>query len=242
MDEKIFLEKIKELTLLANSQGNVLSKEQVLEALGDSINESKLDSVIEYLKSNKIGVEKEVNLDDYLSDDERDYLKDFEDEIAEYRELSDEAKESIFKRVLDNDSNAKIELISVFLPLVVDIAKLYTGQGVLIEDLIGEGNMALAISVDTFECNDNYSEASEMASKLIISAMEEAISERFEIEEGDRYILEKISVISKKAEELFEVFQREITLEELEKELDYTKEEMRDWIDVSGVKIANLNA
>ena len=46
------------------------------------------------------------------------------------------------------ESDAQQRLIHLYLPKVVDIARLYAGQGVFLEDLIGEGNVALHSAVE----------------------------------------------------------------------------------------------
>ena len=47
--------------------------------------------------------------------------------------------------VMAGDRAARQQLTESFLREVADIARLYAGQGVPLEDLIGEGNVALAV-------------------------------------------------------------------------------------------------
>lgn len=53
----------------------------------------------------------------------------------------------------------KHRLIEIFLPQVAEIAKLYAGQGVFLEDLIGEGNVALTMAAEMLDCAQNAKEA-----------------------------------------------------------------------------------
>ena len=45
------------------------------------------------------------------------------------------------------ETDAQQRLIEIHLADVAEIAKLYAGQGVLLEDLVGEGNLALSFGV-----------------------------------------------------------------------------------------------
>ena len=54
------------------------------------------------------------------------------------------------------DADAKHRMIEIFLPQVAEIAKLYAGQGVFLEDLIGEGNVALTMAAEMLaDCAQN---------------------------------------------------------------------------------------
>ena len=46
------------------------------------------------------------------------------------------------------DNAAKTKVLEMMLSDIVDLAKLYAGQGVYVEDLIGEGNVALSLGVE----------------------------------------------------------------------------------------------
>ena len=211
IQEELFLKNLKSLVFLANRQGKVVSEEQIKEVFEETILDiDKMNAIKEYLKANKIGVGEK---------------------------LVEEAKEETLDEVSGIQEG---DLVTRLMPMVVEIANLYTGQGVYVEDLIGEGNLALIVSKDVLEYCDDYNEASEMASKIIMSAMEECIMANFDAAEVDRFIVEKVNEIATKVDELYEVYQRKITIEEVVKELDYTKEEIDEWIFVSGCKIERL--
>ena len=85
----------------------------------------------------------EYNLDDPV----RMYLK----EIGQVRLLSAEEEVDLAKRVSEGDQAAKNKLTEANLRLVVSIAKKYSGRGLLILDLIQEGNTGLIRAVDKFD-------------------------------------------------------------------------------------------
>lgn len=63
------------------------------------------------------------------------------------------------------DAQAQERLLTLMLPQVVDVAKLYAGQGVFLEDLIGEGNVALAMGVRMLGAMEHAAEAEAMLAK-----------------------------------------------------------------------------
>ena len=75
------------------------------------------------------------------------------------------------------ETDAQKRLVEIYLPQVIEISKLYTGQGVYIEDLVGEGNLALAQGVTMLGCLEHAREAEGMLMKMVMDAMEELIQE-----------------------------------------------------------------
>ena len=119
----------------------------------------------------------------------------------------------------------------------MDIAKLYSGQGVLLEDLIGEGNVALATGVEMLGCLEEPDEVDGMLGKMIMDAMEDYIAENTEAKKVDMQIADKVNHISDLAKELAESLQRKITVEELAEETGIDAEEIIDVVKLSGNKI-----
>ena len=140
-------------------------------------------------------------------------------------------------RSINATEHIDINIINFFLPQVVDIAKLYSGQGVLLEDLIGEGNVALATGVEMLGCLEDPEEVDGMLGKMIMDAMEDYISENTEAKKADLKVVDKVNHISDQAKELAESLQRKITIEELAEETGIDEEEIREAIKFSGNKI-----
>ena len=59
---------------------------------------------------------------------------------------------------LAEDRDAQAKLVEIYLPQVVELSKLYAGQGALVEDLIGEGNVAVAAAVTMLACVESIEE------------------------------------------------------------------------------------
>lgn len=133
--------------------------------------------VYDYLTKHKIGIDEPVDLDEYLSEEEVDYLKMYEEELAAMEAVTDGQREAILVSAMAGETDAQKRLVEIYLPQVIEISKLYTGQGVYIEDLVGEGNLALAQGVTMLGCLEHAREAEGMLMKMVMDAMEELIQE-----------------------------------------------------------------
>ena len=72
--------------------------------------------------------------------------------------MTDGVKEAVLLSAMAGDADAKHRMMKMFLPQVAEI-KAYAGQGVFLEDLIGEGNVALTMAAEMLDCAQNAKEA-----------------------------------------------------------------------------------
>ena len=233
-----FAKKLEVVRKLAKAQGNMLSKEQVEEAFGEiDITGAQLEPVFAYLKTKNIGIGEPMNIEEILTPEDKDYLTEYVESLKELPAFSDGEKRAYAMSAMAGESDGKLNMINLFLPQVVDIAKLYSGQGVLLEDLIGEGNVALATGVEMLGCLEDPEEVDGMLGKMIMDAMEDYIAENTEAKKADMQVVDKVNNISDQAKELAESLQRKITVEELAEETGINEEEIREAIKFSGNKI-----
>ena len=233
-----FAKTLEEVCKLAKAQGNILSQEQVEEAFAEiDISGAQLEPVFAYLKTKNIGIGEPVNIEEVLTQEDKDYLTEYMESLKELPEYSDGEKRAYAMSAMAGDGVGKLNIINLFLPQVVDIAKLYSGQGVLLEDLIGEGNVALATGVEMLGCLEEPEEVDGMLGKMIMDAMEDYIAENTEAKKVDMQVADKVNQISDLAKELAESLQRKISVEELAQETGIDEEEIREAIQFSGNKI-----
>lgn len=236
--ELAFAKKLEEIRKLAKEQGNILSQEQVENAfLEIEISKEQLEPVFAYLKSKNIGIGEPVDWEEVLTREDKDYLAEYVESLKELPVLSDGEKRAYAMSAIAGEESGKLNMINSFLPQVVDIAKLYSGQGVLMEDLIGEGNVALAAGVEMLGCLEDPEEVDGMLGKMIMDAMEDYITENSEVKKADMKVVDKVNYISDQAKELAETLQRKITIEELAEETGIDEDEIREAIKFSGNKI-----
>ena len=196
------LEKIKRL---AKEQGGLIQEKQVRDAFADMhFEEDQMKLVFDYLAGQNIGIGEPLNPEDYLSQEEINYLDSYLESLTGLDELSSGEKEAVTLSAMAGDVDARRRLTEIFLPQVVDIAKLYAGQGALLEDLIGEGNVALAMAVEMLETAGNASEAEGLIGSMIMEAMENHISENVQQKETGQKIADKVNQVADQARELAE--------------------------------------
>lgn len=232
------LQKVKDLAKLS---GNTISKEEVDEAFRElEFGEEQMKLVYEYLEKANIGIDKEVDTDALLTTEDQGYLQFYLEELQELPTVSEGEKEATILSAMAGDDVAQAKLIQILLPQVIDMAKLYAGQGVLLEDLIGEGNVALTIGVTMLGCFENAKEAQGAIAKMIMDAMEELIVSYVAEDEVDQKIAERVNNISDKAKELAETLGRKVTKEELAEEAEIDIEDIAEAVRLSGGQIEYL--
>ena len=229
------LEEVKELAL---SQDRVISQEQLEDAFGKiGMKPEELTPIYEYLNQKKIGIGQPVDPDEYLTEEDVDFLADYLEEIRQMPVLSEGEKTAHFISAMAGDKNGKTKTIEILLPDIIDVAKLYTGQGVLLEDLIGEGNVALAMGVEMLGCLEKADEVPSMLIKMAMDAMEELIHETEDEAKTDRKLVDKVNEVSQEAKKLAEALNRKITVEELMEETSFSEKKIREAIRISGNRI-----
>lgn len=236
--EVLFAQTLEKVRAVAKEQGNCISEQQVQEAFQPlGLDDAQLQMVFDYLVKHKIGINEPVNMDDYLTEEEKDYLQDYLDEIELLGEMSDGEKEALTLSAMAGDAAAQGRLAQACLKDVVEIAKLYAGQGVFLEDLIGEGNVALAMGTGMLGCLEHASQAQGMLAKMIMDAMEEYIAENASNEKIDQKAAERVNEVMVKAKELSEELRRKVTPKELSEECGLSVNRILDAVRISGNQI-----
>lgn len=236
-----FAKALEELKDTASLQGNFVTKEQIEEVFADfKLDEERFGFICDYLKQCRIGIDEPVNPHDYLSEEEKSYLDNYLEELASLKEMSESERYAAAMSAMAGDKEAQHKLVEAFLPQVVEIAKLYAGQGVFLEDLIGEGNMAAVMGVQMLGCLEDAKEADGMLAKMIMDAMETFIGENVQAHQEEQKLSDKVNKVADAARELAEELQREVTAEELSAESGLSLKVIAEAVDISGGKIEYL--
>lgn len=236
--EVLFAQTLEQVRKLAKEQGNCVSEEQVKEAFAPlDLYKDQLQMVFDYLVKHKVGIGEPINPDDYLSEKERDYLKDYLEELDQLPVYSEGQMEAYTLSAMAGDAEAQKRLTEAYLKNVVEIARLYAGQGVFLEDLIGEGNVALALGTGMLGSLEKPEEAQGMLGRLIMNAMEEYIAENAENGKTDQRVAERVNKVSDLAKGLSESLQRKVTVQELAKEAGMPVEAIEEAVRMSGFQI-----
>lgn len=236
-----FAKTLEALRKTAKEQDHVLAREQVIEAFQElELAQEQLELVFDYLKKHQIGIGEPVDSMEYLTQEDTDYLKLYLEELETLEEISSGEAGAVTLSAMAQDAQAKAQLIQLYLPKVVEIAKLYAGQGVFVEDLIGEGNVALTMGVEMLGCLEKPEEVPAMLGKMMMDAMEDLIGRDLQETELDNQVLSKVNEVNDKARELAESLLRKITIKELAQESEMTEEEIREALRISAASIEYL--
>lgn len=239
--ELLFARTLEQVKKKAKEQNNCIAKEQVREAFEElDFSEEQLQMVFDYLKKHKIGIEKPVDPDDYLTESEMDYLEEYRKELALLEKVSEGEKEAIILSAMAGEMQAQNRLIQIFLPQVMEIARLYSGQGVYLEDLIGEGNVALTVGVTGLGAFEHAREAEGALMRMVMDAMEDCVVENMQESDKDKKVAAKVNKVAEKAKELADELHRKVTAEELAGEPGMSLKSIQDAMRMSGFAIEDL--
>ena len=229
MEEKEFRSQLMESMKLARKQGMCLSEEQIHSFFPDIQQGSEqMGFLLEYYKNQKIGVGDRKEVEEYLSMEDRNYLEEYLNGISALESMETEELKAVMLSAIAGDQDAKEVLLQQFLPKTAELAKLYAGQGVMLEDLIGEGNVALTMAAEMLDCAQNAKEAEGTIASMIMEAMENYISENASEKKTGEMLAENANDILEKAEELSKELGRKVTVEELSEETGISEEKIRD--------------
>ncbi|MCD7806129.1 MAG: hypothetical protein LUH19_02170 [Lachnospiraceae bacterium] len=239
--EILFAKTLESVKKTAKDQGNVITREQLDTAFAPLHFEAQqMELVYDYLKKQRIGVEEAVNPEEYMTPEDVNYLDSYLKELEALPEVTEGELEALTLSAMAKDRKSMHRLTEAFLPRVAEIARLYAGQGAFLEDLIGEGNVALSVGVTMLDAMEHAAEAQGMLVKMIMDAMEDYIASLKDQREENQKVADQINVIMDQARELSESLMRKVTVEELASETGRSEDEIRDAMRISGYKIGYL--
>ena len=212
---------------------------ETLEAMGIDVTEDfddeepidldeNIEADLENFESSE-SMEKALSEEGLMIDDPvKMYLK----EIGRVPLLSAEREAELSKRMAEGDERAKQELVEANLRLVVSIAKKYVGKGLFFLDLIQEGNLGLMKAVSKFDYTKGY-KFSTYATWWIRQAITRAIADQARTIRIPVHMVETIHKYTKRSREMLQELGREVTPEEMAKELNMSPDKIREIIKVA---------
>lgn len=238
-----FAKVLEQLRDTARLQGNMLSSGQIREAFGEwQLDENKLVLIHDYLRKNRICIDEPSQAEESLSEEDVNFLEMYLDDLKNLPPVSDGEKRAAMMSALAGDSIAQAKLVELYLPQVVEISKLYAGQGALVEDLIGEGNVAVASAVTMLACVESIDEVEGFIGKMIMDAMEGYVKEVADTHEIGENVLMKVNEVNDKAKEMYGNLLRKVSVKEVAEELGITEEAVLEAVKFSASSIEYIEA
>lgn len=226
MEDKLqFRKKLAEILQFCAARNNIVERKDVEEFFAsEQLSEEQLELVFDYLLSQKVIVKGYIksggnvfaaeNPESVLSDEETQYLKMYESDLAAMRESDP------FYNIL---------------PQVVEIAKQIHKEDIFIGDLIQEGNMGIMLAYADGETDET--ELLRMAKESMQTMIESMSEEKVQ----DQKMVDKVQEMDDQIQKLTKELGRKITVDELAQFMDISVDDIMDVVRLAGEEIEDGN-
>ena len=237
----LFLKRLKETAGKAAENGNKITEEELKEAFADlELDEKQMTQVRDFLKSKGVGIGEPLPLEEVISEEEMNHLKEYEEMIDSIEIPSDNVMDAIKLSAMAGERDAQQRLVEYSLRKVVDIARLYAGQEVFMEDLIGAGNEALLIAVTQLAPLEKPDEVDGYLGRRIMDAMEDLIAMNLDEKAAEKAVEERVNLVADRARELAQELGRKVSVQEVAAEYEMDPEDVREAVRLSGNAIGDI--
>lgn len=158
-------------------------------------------------------------------------------EIGQVKLLTPKEEITLARRIRRGNREAREQMITANLRLVVKIARDYQGMGLPFLDLINEGNLGLIKGVQRFD-HRKGAKLSSYASWWIKQAIRRALSNTSKTIRLPVHVMDKMTQVRKAEARLHETLDREPTDEEIAAELGLDARRIRQYRDASRAPVS----
>lgn len=231
-----FIKQLEELLEYAKAKESQLSKKEINDYFSDmKLTDEQLELVYAYMAEHNVSVDgfSTKKEDEKLTAEDSRYLRIYRKEINQLTTRTKEEMEEIYKRLQAGDEDVMRLAIESHLKRVITLATKYKNRGVLLEDLIQEGNIALIQAVNELSGKtdvDNHKREIDRAVKACLIDMVDAAQA---VSGMENTILAKTNLIHEATKVLAEDFGRVANIHELAEYTKMTEEEIADVADLA---------
>lgn len=244
MDEQTrFRTALAALSASAEQKERKLTQEDMAEFFQDmNLSQEQYPLVYAYLASKRIQVEgiemPAVQREEQpYTEEERSFLNQYRKDMKAVKRQPEELIEALFLKAADGEDSAKQILTEHYMDRVLPIAEEYAHQGLLIQDLVQEGNLGLMIGIDTLGLMEGGLTWEKHLEKEIHRAIRTALDEQEGSRSTGEQVTEKLNKLADSITELTEELGRQVTPDELSIYLDMPLEELEDLLRIAGETI-----
>lgn len=244
-----FLEAVRELQRLAETNGNRLEMKEIADYFSDmNLEEKQLDYICRYLEGQNILIRNRVKRGASIEEEavpvkedplDRDMVNIYIEEIKRASQVSEEQEELLVRKLMNGDENAKNLLIEANLNFAATLAEEYKGKGLLHSDLIQECNIGLMMAVNEFEPGFHGS-FRQYKEQVIRQYVEDVMAEYNQSTRSAVKMANRVNELNNLATAFAAEYEREAKPSELAERMGISEEEVRELMKVSLDAIAVL--
>lgn len=242
-DQSRFRTALAALLASAENRDRKLLKEEVEAFFRDmDLEEAQHPLVYTYLASKHIQVEgielPKVPVEEQpYTEEEQAFLRQYQKDMLLVQKQPKAFLQELAGRAADGDEASKRRLTEHCMDRVLPIARTYAHQGLLLQDLVQEGNLGLMIGTDTLGLREEGVSWEAHLEREIHRAIRAALNEQAGSDSTGEQITEKLNRLADSITELTEDMGRQVTPEELSLYLDMPMEELEDLLRIAGEQI-----
>lgn len=252
LDKSKFLEMLHAIVEIAETQGNVLTQEEIKEYFkGMDLGQEQYDLIYTFLAENQItvkgffyaqtGADEEVGEQKNAASlteteegaEDSKFLKMYLEDLEGITQLSAGEEEVLLKQLISGEESVCKALTESWLCRVVDIARGFAGRGALVEDLIQEGNMGLLDGIQNLLGAREKTDGAEYLKECIEKAMMDYIDDLTDNADWSSTVVAKTNLLSEAAAYLAKELGRTATIKELSEYTKISEEEIEDILSLS---------
>lgn len=244
MDEQSrFRTALAALSASAEQKNQRLEKKDVEAFFRDmNLGEDQQPLVYAYLASRHIqveGVEMPLLPADErpYTEEEQEFLRQYQKELKRCRMQDADTLPRLFEKAADGEAVAKKLLTEHYMKKVLELAQGYAHRGLLLQDLVQEGNLGLMIGLDTIGLMEEGMTFERHLENEIHRAIRAALDEQEGSRSTGEQVAEKLNKLADSITQLTEELGREVTPDELSLYLDMPLEEIEDLLRIAGENI-----
>ncbi len=180
------------------------------------------------------------NFNGLLSEEEASFLELYQEDLSEIPKLDVIERGNLLSKAKSGNDDAQGLLIQEYMGTVIDVTHMYAGQGVLLQDLIGEGNLALVSFFKSLPVDITTEKLESAVTEELVKVFDELVKEASEEENEKLKMLKKVEKVAAAAKKLSEELGRKVSVEELSEKSKISQKQIRDALKNTANKIEGI--
>ena len=242
MNREEFQKKLAGLGNLAAEKGNHMAAEEVKAYFADmNLTEEQYQLIFAYLSARQVTVEgyvapSEAEKEEIpLLPEEEHFLQNYKQALGNLLIFKKDLVLGMCKKVEETgDDMAKNRLTELMLSEVLRIADEYRGRGMLLGDLVQEGNIGLMLSLESMGMRPEGQSPLDYLRQEIRAAISQALEEDESEKQAGDMVADKLNDLSDNIKKLSEDLGDKVSIEELSAFTDMSVEEIENLLKLAG--------